>query len=125
MAQLKFAKNQKLENAMPLAPEKMQQLIKQRIERVRTKHAQAVKILSDINNKLSQANQSVGHAANALDDAFEVTADMLLEQAQKQLRTLDTGIQAVREELAGLRKEPQGKPEPSATPAPTTPAPAP
>lgn len=86
-----------------MTAEQLRQLLTARVQGITRKKHRASEILSDISNKLTQAGNLIAHAPTSADDAFEQTADMLLEQAQKQLEALNIGIQTVRDEIAVLR----------------------
>lgn len=68
-----------------------------------TSYARAVSVLNDVRKKLDSANQLLNNASEAHDDAFEVTADQLLEQAAKQLDAVENGINSFRADLKNLR----------------------
>ena len=88
-----------------LTPAQRQQEIAKRINTIRSNsHTRIRSVLSDIGAKCDAANDLLGKSANSHDDAFDVTADMLLEQAVKQLNDAEAGIQAFRVELAKIRK---------------------
>lgn len=89
----------------PLNAEQKRNELQRRINALRNVSHQKVRsVLQDVTAKLDSANSLIGQSVNAHDDAFEMTADMLLEQAEKQLKNVADGIGKFREELSALRK---------------------
>ncbi len=100
-----------IETSKPVAPQpkpksaqEIRNEVRLRVQKMQaTSYARAVSVLNDVRKKLDSANQLLNNASEAHDDAFEVTADQLLEQAAKQLDAVENGINSFRADLKNLR----------------------